>query len=234
LRKAQLLAELQRVDSSLDRARERLAIVNSQLEDRSALGTIEAEHQAAESHLHRQQALQRDLELQVQDLRDKLETIEKKLYSGTVSNPKELDSMAKDAQQFRNLISGREDQLLEIYDAVDTATARLAEIASRLGDARATYVDNQRLLATERDGLNATIAELENQRDSLVAATDSQSLRIYEGLRRTRNGLAVAEVAQRTCQGCRITLPVNEEIRARSSQELVFCQSCGRILHAGL
>ena len=57
---------------------------------------------------------------------------------------------------------------------------------------------------------------------------------MYDGLRRTRGGLAVAEVAQRTCQGCRISLPVNEEIRARTSPDLVFCQSCGRILHAGL
>jgi predicted nucleic acid-binding Zn-ribbon protein len=234
LRKAQLLAELQHVDTTLDRAGERLAAVERQLADRSTLAAIESEHDTAESGLQRELGRQRDLELEVQDLRDKLGGLEKKLYSGTVANPKELDSMAKEAQQLRGLINGREDRLLEVYDAAETASSQLAGIAARLETARAQHAENQRSLTTERDDLRSNIAEYERRRTSLAADLDAQSVRIYEGLRRSRNGLAVAEVTQRTCQGCRITLPANEEIRARASEDLVFCQSCGRILHAGL
>jgi predicted nucleic acid-binding Zn-ribbon protein len=40
-------------------------------------------------------------------------------------------------------------------------------------------------------------------------------------------------VEQRACKGCRINLSSSEVQRARSSSDLVFCQSCGRILFAG-
>ena len=40
-------------------------------------------------------------------------------------------------------------------------------------------------------------------------------------------------IVQRTCQGCRIALPSTEEQKARTSDNLVTCSSCGRILYAG-
>jgi uncharacterized protein len=78
------------------------------------------------------------------------------------------------------------------------------------------------------------IAAHERERAALVADVDPASLRTYESLLRTRARQAVAIVAQRTCQACRVSLPVNLEQRARSSEDLVLCQSCGRILYAGL
>lgn len=234
MKKVEVLCQLQGVDTTLDRARERLATVLRRLDDRSTLDEVTAQHAAAASELQNLTADQNDFELQVQDLRGKLTELEKKLYSGTVANPKELDAMTRDAQQYRQLISTREDRLIEIYDLVESATSRLAEATERLETATTTHSQERQALGVERNDLESTIAEQENQRQRLAGEADAQSVRIYEGLRRTRGGLAVAEVAQRTCQGCRVTLPASEETRARSSQDLVLCQSCGRILHAGL
>ena len=177
---------------------------------------------------------QRDLELEVDDLRQKLTTLEKKLYSGTVANPKELDAMTKEAQQFRGLISSREDRLIEIYENVEAATKEAAEIATRLESVRADLGERLTKLTAERHELRSAIAENDRRRAGLTTEADPNGLRSYESLRRTRAGLAVASVAQRTCQGCRISLPASEEIRARTSENLVFCQSCGRILYSGL
>jgi uncharacterized protein len=234
VRKVQVLVQLQRVDTALDHARERLSSVHAELADSSALAQVTAEHEVVKADLHRKATEQRDLELEVEDLRDKLATLEKKLYGGTVHNPKELSGMADEAKQYRNLISSREDRLIGIYDVVEAATTALAKVAARLKATRRSHAENMARLSAERNELQTAIAEHERQRAALMDESDAQSLRIYEGLRRTRNGLAVAEVAQRTCQGCRVSLPINEEIRARTSEELVLCQSCGRILHAGL
>jgi predicted nucleic acid-binding Zn-ribbon protein len=149
-------------------------------------------------------------------------------------NPKELDAMTKDAQQFRRQISTREDRLLELFDVVEAASKALVDVEGRLERARVERAENEAAYGAERDQLERTIAQREQERAGLVAQADREALRVYEGLRRTRGGLAVAEVSQRTCQGCRVSLPVSEEMRARSSTELMFCQSCGRILHAGL
>jgi predicted nucleic acid-binding Zn-ribbon protein len=111
-RKAQLLAQLQRIDTALDRARERVDLIAQQLADRSAVVAAESDHAEAERVLHSHQSELRDLELQVQDLRGKLTTLEQKLYSGSVVNPKELGAMTDEARQYRNLISPREDRIL--------------------------------------------------------------------------------------------------------------------------
>lgn len=234
MRKVETVLQLQEVDTALDRSRERLAAVVAQLEDRSELDRTEAEQQAAAAELRRETTTQQDLEQEVEGIRQKLSALEKKLYGGTVANPKELEAMTLEAKQFRNQISTREDRLLEQYDRVEALTAAASEASARLEAARASYENSQRELSSERDELQASIAENEQQRVAVLAEIEAPTLRAYEGLRRTRAGLAVAEVAQRTCQGCRVTLPVNEEIKARSSPELVFCQSCGRILYTTL
>jgi predicted nucleic acid-binding Zn-ribbon protein len=72
VRKVQVLVQLQRVDTALDRARERLSAVHAELADSSALAQLTAEQEAARADLQRKAAQQRDLELEVEDLRDKL------------------------------------------------------------------------------------------------------------------------------------------------------------------
>lgn len=232
MRKVQLLAELQRLDTALDRARERVARIDDLLADRSAVATAEQERTAAATVLHARQAELHDLELEVQDLRGKLQALEQKLYGGTVMNPKELAAMTADARQYRNQISPREDRMLELYDLVDAATAALAEADRALEAARVQHAEAQQQLQAERARLSGQSERDEAERRALATEADPRALRTYEGLRRTRGGLAIAVVAQRTCQGCRVSLPANLEQRARSGEELVLCQSCGRILYA--
>lgn len=232
MKKVQPLVELQHLDSTLDRERERLATVRALLADDSTLGPARVSCAVAEAELRKWQTKQRDLELEVQDLREKLSLAERKLYSGSVNNAKELENMARDAAQFRGLISTREDRLLALYDLIDAAEQTLASARAGLAETERIYTDGQQSFRDEQRELQASIANHESRRNSAAGGADAIALRTYESLRRTRGGLAVAEVAQRTCQGCRVSLPTNEATRARASDELVFCQSCGRILHA--
>jgi predicted nucleic acid-binding Zn-ribbon protein len=234
MRKADLLARLQRLDSALDRSRERLGAIELQLADRAGLLALEAEQAAARDALHRLQTEQRDLDLQVDGLRGTLAEVDRKLYGGTIRIPKELAALVDDGQQIRGQISRREDRLIALFDEIEAAESVLAELTAGLDQARAERADLERRCQAERQQLVAEVSGREREREALRGETDPASLRTYDSLRRSRGGLAVAEVAQQTCQGCRVSLPASMEQRARSSPELVICQSCGRILHAGL
>jgi predicted nucleic acid-binding Zn-ribbon protein len=213
MRKADLLAHLQRLDSALDQARERLETIETQLRDRSAL--------------------QRDLDLEVEGLRGALAEVERKLYSGRVQNPKELAALVDDGQQIRGQVSRREDRLIPLFDEIEAAQARLAEVSAQLDDASRERAAEESRLQVELQQTSADLSLREREREGLRGEADAASLRTYDSLRRSRGGLAVAEVAQQTCQGCRVSLPASMEQRARSSPDLVVCQSCGRILHVG-
>jgi predicted nucleic acid-binding Zn-ribbon protein len=234
VRKVELLRQLQQVDLSLDRGRERLDVVRTQLADRADLEDAAAE---VEIRLREQRAIEAervDLDLEVDDLRGKLQQLNDKLYSGRVKNPKELQDLAHEAEQLKRQISSREDRLLECYEREEAANAALAEAQARSQRAQTEWQGRQESLGGERSDLEAEVAELELERARLRESIDAAALRTYEGLRRTRGGMAVAEIRQRSCQGCRVTLPMNEEHRARTSQDLVLCPNCGRILFAGI
>jgi predicted nucleic acid-binding Zn-ribbon protein len=232
VKKVEPLIRLQQVDSALDRARERLRQVEEQLADRSALVSVEAAQSSAEAEHRRLTTEQRDLELEVDNLRQKLQQIEQRLYSGRVSNPKELSDLHAEGQQERRLIGTREDRLIGLFDEVDAAKQGLDEANAALQQTTAEHEASQAELRRERDQLRSELEALERERPSIVERTDPRGLRSYESLRRTRGGLAVAQVAQRTCQGCRVSLPSSTAQEARTSDELVFCQSCGRILYS--
>jgi predicted nucleic acid-binding Zn-ribbon protein len=89
----------------------------------------------------------------------------------------------------------------------------------------------QATLSGEQAELNAALADLDQKRKDLISRIDAASLELYQGLRRKRQGRAVAKVEQGMCQGCRIVLPLNVLQRARIGQELVQCSSCERILY---
>jgi predicted nucleic acid-binding Zn-ribbon protein len=95
-----------------------------------------------------------------------------------------------------------------------------------------SWKEDQERIRKEIAGLEAAVAALEQNREPVVAQLDPASIGMYEELRKTKQGRAVAKVKQSTCQGCRISLPVSDQQRARIGQELAKCSNCGRILYA--
>ena len=91
--------------------------------------------------------------------------------------------------------------------------------------------ENQQKLSKQQTELEAELAKLEQKREMLAGQIDSVSLDLYEEVRRAKQGQAVAKVMQGRCQGCRISLPVSDQQRARMGQELAQCSNCGRILY---
>jgi uncharacterized protein len=233
VKKAEILFQLQEIDSALDRAALQLAQCRARLGDESELVPLRSALETARRQLRALQSDTRDLELTLETATSKLMVDEKKLYGGTIKSPKELSSLAHEVEMERQRVGRLEERVLVNMDAIEAAS-------KAAGEANRIYVDMERAWAAEQSRLHEECASLQRQVDALssrrasvTAEVDGATLRTYEGLRRTRAGLAVAVVEQRACKGCRINLSSSEVQRARSSPDLVFCQSCGRILFAG-
>ena len=93
MRVVDLLHELQELDTQLDGAMNTLGQIQSQIGDDSSLEPASREVTAAHAALHEIDSIERDLELQADTRRAKIAANEKKLYGGTVNNPKELGSL---------------------------------------------------------------------------------------------------------------------------------------------
>lgn len=234
MRKVDLLHQLQDVDSRLDSARALITRLSAEIGNRVALTAREAELAAAQKELRELEARQRDLELQAEDRRAKIAADEGKLYSGRVTNPKELGSLSDEVAQDKRQLNAVEDKLLDVIERVEETTARARSLEASLAAETREWTAAQDLARSRIAEAERTIDTLNAQKASAASKLSPSDISTYETLRRQKNGLAVAQVQQRTCQACRVSLTPVLEQRARIGTDLIPCHSCGRILFVAL
>jgi uncharacterized protein len=223
------LLPLQRLDTTLDGIERRLNEIRAELLDRSTIQEIEARQAEADTTLSSFEADQRDIDLEAEQLRTKLKNEETKLYSGKGGNPKELSALTQEVEQTKRLLSQCEDRVMALIAQADTARAERTAITSTLDQLNEERAAREVELKNEARGLLRQQIQLKKDIESARAEIDPMHLRQYDRLRTSKGGLAVVEIRQRICQGCRVSLTTRDEHRLRGD-ELVTCASCGRIL----
>ncbi len=234
MRKIDLFRQLQEADSRIDSTRAEIERLQSQLGGRSALAAQEAELAQLRAELHTLEGQQKDLELQAEDRRTKIAADEGKLYSGRVTNPKELQSLSDEVAQDRRQLGTVEDQLLAILERSEELSSRVAQADSAHKKEKSAWDTEQASMRSKLDEAQGGLSSMEAKRTQAASQFPPADLVTYETLRRQKGGTAVANVHQRTCQACRVGLTPSQEQRARIGAEPVLCHSCGRILFVAL
>ncbi len=221
---------LQETDQALDRARARLTDVAAQLGESEELAALRQAVAEREEALTQLRSRLHDAEWSVDDAMVKATEVERKLYGGTIRNPKELADLDADLSSLKTQVDKREDTLLSVLVEMEEAETLLGNARSNLSEMEAVWQRDQAALLKEKSQLARQIADLERRRRDQLPAVDGSSLRLYQLLRDRHRGQAVARVERGMCQGCRIALPMSLLQKARSGIALVQCVSCERIL----
>ncbi len=230
---AKQLYDLQQIDAELASAEEELAGVRSRLSDESAILSAKSELEEITDRLTDLMAKRRAADGIVTDLQSKTTNLESKLYSGSIKNPKEVAAVEEERQFTVNQQEQEEEKLLVLMvnlEEMETAQASGKSELERLEEARPL----ERVeLQKSQERLEAEIAKFQEERGDIVPHVRSDLVTLYDSLRQTKKGQAVAKVERGMCQGCRLTLPQSEVQRARSATGVVQCNSCRRILFVG-
>lgn len=227
------LYALQQIDSQIDSSERALADVRArQIEDETQ-AVRRARIAELEPQLREAAAEQRDAEIEVEDLRAKMAPVEQNLYSGRITNAKELQDLQDEVDQFRRQLQAREERVLLAMERSEELQGELDALRRELEEAETAWSAEQGDLEAEAGRLEREIAELREQSAKARSPIDAEALRRYDQLRRSRQGRAVARVQGGTCLGCRIALPSTLFQRARSGMVLVSCSNCERILYVG-
>ena len=222
---------LQEMDIEMQAKQAALDDVEARLGESEELEETRREVEETRHRLREAQKKQREAEWTVEEVRVKIQPLEKKLYGGTVKNPKELVGFQQDVDSLKARQRELEDRALEAMSAAEEVEKALAEAERRLLDMETGWQAEQESLRQQRDVLRQEIQELEQSRSGQEATIDAEMIRQYESLRALHQGRAVAKVERGICQGCRITLPMHVLQRARRGNHLVQCTSCERILY---
>jgi predicted nucleic acid-binding Zn-ribbon protein len=224
------LFALQDTDLALDAAKARLAEIEEGLTESQELIDARTLVDEKQQRLDELKSRQSDEEATVEDIRAKADSVDKKLYSGTVTNAKELGDLHADFKMLNNQASQAEDKLLTTLVEIDEAEAELTAARSAFTEVNSRWEEEQSRLRAEKAEVEPEISRLESERSEAAAGLDARALSLYNLLRERRGGTAVAKVERGMCGGCRISLPSAALTKARSSNDLTQCVSCERIL----
>jgi predicted nucleic acid-binding Zn-ribbon protein len=227
------LYRLQEIDTSVDRAQDRLATIERILQGSQLVQTHQAALTRAESEWRAAEAISRSAEDAVQLQRDKIERTEGDLYGGAIKNPKELQDLQQEAESLKRHLSTLEDRLLEAMVAAEEAEIGRAEAQEQLNEAEATVAEEHEQLHRERTGLLADLSRLQAEREACLASVDQSDVALYTELRQGMGSVVVARVQDGSCGVCGLILPASASQAIRSEGELVRCPQCHRLLYAG-
>ncbi len=226
----QQLYELQELDLARDKVQRRLKEIAGQLGETPALRTARANLQRLQAELARQHTRRQDLELETRSLEAKIASVEELLYSGRVTNPKELTDLQKDAAALRRQRSALDEKSLQVMAAIEENEAAIQEAQATLTTLETDWTARQRDLLQERADLEAHLAQLEHARAGHLPGLPAGDLACYESLRQSKNGLAIATVENDSCAVCGVELSEHTLALLLLDETLVFCNNCGRIL----
>jgi predicted nucleic acid-binding Zn-ribbon protein len=227
---AQQLDALQALDLDLDRLRGQLATVQGSQGEPPTIPAARGTLAQADLLLTKRRKAAQDREWDVRDGQAKVNNVESRLYGGTVTNPKELASLLRDVESLKAHLSTLQDRSLETMVAQDEAQAAVNAARDSLAELEVAWEADLLRLRGEEQALQDQIAAKEARRQADAAVIDPASLAIYQRLRPTKGGRAVARLRGDMCEGCRLTLPSGQAARAKTSLAIVYCINCGRIL----
>lgn len=229
---ARLLYHLQEIDRDLDAKRQRAASIEQEIPEAVPVRTAENVLNTARERLRQQQLDVKMQEIEVEGRRSKVKDLEHKLFGGSVTNPKELSSLQKEHEHFKENLQRLEDKLLQLLMEQEDAQKSVQQAEAELDRANKKWEETSRSLKQEQQQLSQELSLLTARRKESTRENHADdTLQLYERLRSQKGGIAVAKVERGMCQGCRVTLPSHQVQLARTSQDLVFCGSCGRILY---
>ena len=201
------------------------------LQEDKVLNKARAEYQSAQQQLKAGLQAQKEAEWALDELNNRLRALGERLYSGLITNPKELSAVQQEAQHLRAQQNRQEEMTLEMMDATDSLSVIAQQKSEALQHIEQEWQENNAAQLARRDRLESKREELQEKRAKYASAIDVELLKRYETLKRSKQGRAISRVEQSSCQWCRVILTPSELQRVRASQELQSCSNCGRILY---
>lgn len=154
---------------------------------------------------------------------------EARLYE--VKTNKEYSAVLAEIESLKVEKARIEEEILSLMEAQERMARELVEAEARLrAREQQAGVEEARAQGELREA-EAALAQVRAEREGLSREVPRELLATYQRLLRGRGGLAVVPVQGGICAGCHVTLTPQHFQEIRSNQNILTCESCGRILY---
>lgn len=231
--RSKTLYQLQIFDSGIDQAIKRIQAIELILSDTKEFDIALKNKEEHNNILDEKRKALKSTEHTVEVQNQKIAQNQNKLYSGAITNPKDLEDLQLESTSLLKYLSVLEERQLEAMLEFDQAQVNYDQISAQVEEISLKKQTESEILSAEIINLESTISTLQDNRSTLLTGTDLLELSIYEALRKSSGGIAVTLMIKSSCSSCGSNIPSAIEQEARSPTKLSFCPSCKRILCPG-
>ncbi len=229
------LLDVQGHDTRADQIRHQRAALPERAElvaAEAARDRVVAESGPADARREELARAQRRLEDDVASTRARIATADTALYSGSSSNPRELQALQDEIASLTRRVSLLEDEELAVMEQLEPVEA---DLNAKTKERARLDAEIERL----RAAVTAAEAELDvaldaeaEQRRTAASSVPEGLLSEYERIRVRSAGIGVARLVAGQCGGCHLRLPAMEldRIKKQPPDAVVHCDECGRLL----
>lgn len=226
------LRALQELDQEIFRLREELRRLPEERERRRA--QVDRLISARDAAAARQRELRTRIK-EIEDMTTQQRQRMRKVEGEAMNSRGDMALQAAFQHQARTLkrdISIAEEEGLELVEQAEGLATQASELAAQVDEAEGVYGELASNVESEMATAQAKLDELEAERAKRLSSdVDPESLTLYERLLAAREGVALAELEGKICQGCYMEVPSNLYVKVARGTSLAQCPSCDRIFY---
>jgi hypothetical protein len=220
----------QQLDLKISQLQERTHEIPESIE--ALLGTLAEsrnELEAAEALLGEENSRRRELELEVETLRETLSKYKSQLME--VKSNKEYQAMLKGISKAEGGIAKKEDQVLEGMMVIEEKEQLTENVKQKFRQREKEVLQKRTELEKFASIAQAQIDELQQEKGQLQAQIPEELIEQYQRIATVRNGLALAEAKDQSCQACHVKLRPQLFAEIKTAQVMITCENCNRFLY---
>jgi predicted nucleic acid-binding Zn-ribbon protein len=226
-----LLRELQAIDSYIDRLRQELNQLDSGERIRAKLEQTRQRMEDIKQRYEASYAAAAEQERRLQELDERIRRAEAELYSGRITNPRELQLMQQEIENAKKTRDDLDLQMLQLWETLENMKRDIDASERDLRQIERFYEAHMEDYRQRKAALEGEIAFNEQEREKLAQQIDPEVRQRYQTLRERLGGIAVAVVEQKACSVCHTLLTPYTLKRLETEEALITCESCGRLLY---
>ncbi len=218
------------MSSRLDAANRRLRL------QQNRLAQLKQQHSELADQLLHTRAKATELEKQADEIEQRIDADRDRMNSA--KNNKEYSAMLVEVETLKINKDKIEDEALEQISRIDTLEQELSEMAVRVEDQSKLVNMAVADVETCRAEVGDQLTQLEGQRSVAEQNMPASARADFNRIAEMHEGESLAQVVcqnrrnnEYTCGGCYLSMPFERLNALMTTDEIVTCPSCGRILY---
>ena len=225
------LIVLQSLDIEARRLNEEMAALPKRVAQLAAEGdTAKKQLAAVNESLVKEEALRRSQELEIKDHQQKAARLTKQM--DVVTTTAQATALEHEIGFAKGEVSRLEDAELESMERTESLEAQKKDAEETVANLTRRHAELSASTAEAIAKDKVSLAEVEAKRAEVRPQIGENALSMYDRIARSR-GTGLSEGVDQKCSACQMMVRPQRwnDLRERDNEEMMTCESCGRILY---